>query len=150
LKQAPAMPGRRRDDVAQLDAWFGLTRQMSGHGIENDRLRFQKRQKALRTSFATDARLLEPAEGDAEISAEGIVSNGPRAELARSGVRALDVIREHRGVQTIDRVIRDINRIGFIVGRDHAQHRPENLLPRDGRMVVHVAKHSGLNEVAAV
>ena len=78
-----------------------------------------------------------------------VVPDRARAQLARGGVGALDVVREHRGVEPVDRVVGDLDRRRLALGRDHGQHRPEDLLARDRRVVVDVAEHGRLDEVAA-
>ena len=43
--------------------------------LENDRLRLEVREQALDTALASDAGLLESAEGDTEIGTKGIVTH---------------------------------------------------------------------------
>src|SRR5262249_61861902 len=75
--------------------------------IEDDRLRLQVGIHPFRAAFPSDARLLEAAEGDAEVRLEGIVPDRPRAEPSGHRVGTLRILREHRGVETVDRVVGD-------------------------------------------
>ena len=56
-----------------------------------------------------------------------------RAHAAGDGVGAVEVVGEHRGVEAVDRVVGDLDRLLLVVGRDDRQHRAEDLLARDGR-----------------
>ena len=61
---------------------------------QDDRRGLQERVQSLDASFAPDAGLLEPAEGDAEIGAERVVAHRAGAELPGHGPGAIDVVGE--------------------------------------------------------
>ena len=66
--------------------------------------------------------------------------DGPGAQLAGDGSGALDIVGEHGCVEAVDRVVGQRHRVVFVVGRDHAEHRAEDLFAGDGRLVVDVAE----------
>ena len=102
-----------------------------------------------RPAFAADARLLESAEGDAEVGSERVVADGARSELAGDLAGPVGIVSEHRSVQAVDRVVGDVDRVLLVIGGDHAQHRPEDLLLGDSGRVVDVPEDGGLDEPAA-
>ena len=118
-------------------------------GVENDRLRFQERKQAFPPPFATDAGLLEAAKRNAEIGAERIVSDRPRTQSPCGCIGTLGVMGEDRSVEAKNSVVGDLDCLCLIVGRNDRQDRPEDLLARDGGMVVDVAEHRRLYVKAA-
>ena len=64
--------------------------------------------------------------------------------------RPVDVVGEDGGVEAVDRVVGERHGVVLVVGRNHAEHRPEDLLAGDGRVVVDVAEDGRLDVVAAV
>ena len=121
-----------------------------GRLVEDDGLGLEEGHEPFLAALAADARLLEPAERDAEVGAERVVPTVPGAELAGHGTGAVGVGGEHRGVEAVDRVVGDADRVVLVGGGDHAEHRTEDLLLRDRRRVVDVAEHRRLDEPAAV
>src|SRR5262249_52022238 len=81
---------------------------------------------------------------------EGVVADGSRADSPGDRIRAFRVVRENGRVQTVDGVVRDRDRLLLALRRNDAEHRAEDLLARDGRAIVDVPKHGGLDEVAAI
>ncbi len=107
-------------------------------------------QQALDATLAADARLLEAAERHAEVGAERVVPDGARAQLPGDLAGPVDVVGEDGGVQPVDRVVGELDGVVLVVGGDHAEHGPEDLLLRDRRVVVDVGEHGGLDVVAAL
>ena len=74
----------------------------------------------------------------------------PARRFLTDAHRAEDVARPDRGGQPVVGVVGDPQRVLFVVERDDARDRPENLLARDPRGVVDVVEDRRLDEVAAV
>src|SRR5437763_6608454 len=126
------------------------SRSIGGPPFEDDGLGLEERQEAFFAALTTDARLLEPAEGHAEVRAEGVVADGAGAEPTGHLSGPVDVVREHRRVEPVDRVVGDPHRVLLVLRRDHTEDRPEDLLTTDRRAVVDVAEDRRLHVVAAV
>ena len=94
--------------------------------------------------------LLEAAERDAEVGAERVVADRAGAQLAGDVPGPLHVVGEDGRVEPVDRVVGDGDGVLLVLRRDHAQHRPEDLLLGDRRGVVDVAEDGRLNEPAPV
>src|SRR6202043_1999849 len=60
-----------------------------------------------------------------------------------------DVTGPYRGREAIDHVVGDLDRLLDGLESDGRQHRPENLLARDGHGRLHPLEHRRLDEVAA-
>src|SRR6202012_3261393 len=84
-----------------------------------------------------------------EAGTEGVVPDGAGAQLPRHLADLVDLLGENGRVQAVDGVVGDPDRILLVVGRDHREHRAEDLLLRDHRVVVHVPEHGGLDVPAA-
>src|SRR5690606_38707894 len=97
-----------------------------------------------------DSRLLEATECDREICAESVVPYRAGPQPASNGIGALRIVGEYRTVETIDRRIGDLDGLFLVCRRNDAQHRAEDFLPRDGHVVVYIAEHGRLDEIAAV
>src|SRR5882724_4188387 len=79
-----------------------------------------------------------------------VVPDGARPDLARELPGAIFVVREHRGVEPVYRVVRDRDLVLLALRRYDAQHGAEDLVAGDRRVVVHVAEDGGLDEPADV
>src|SRR3954449_12874946 len=75
-----------------------------GRLVEDHGLGLEERQQPFLAALATDARLLEPAEGHAEVGLEAVVSDGAGPDLTRDLAGAVDVGSEDRGVEAVDGV----------------------------------------------
>ena len=73
-----------------------------------------------------------------------------RTKLAGDGAGAVDVVGEHRRVEPIDGVVRDLDGVLLVGRRNHAEHRPEDLFTGNGRRVVDVAEDGRFDVVAAL
>ena len=134
-----------------MPGWCPTGRQVrAGPPFQNDGLRLEEGQQSLGATFATYARLLEPPEGDAEVRAERVVADGAGAQLPSDVPGPLDVVGEDGCVEAVDRVVGDGDRLLLVLRGNHAEHRPEDLLLRDGRGVVDVAEDGGFDEPAPV
>src|SRR5688572_21649957 len=98
---------------------FGLVK----FSVQNDSLRFKERHNAFASTFAANAGLFKAAEGDREISSQGIVADRARPDSPGSSIGAVDVVGEDRGVQAENAVIGDLDCVGFAVCWDDADHR---------------------------
>ena len=148
MRRAGRQPGlvspRIRGGRAQVGAVCG------GPTLQDDGLRLQEGVQPLGAALAADAGLLEAAERDAEVGAERVVADRARAQLAGDVPGPLHVVGEDGRVEPVDGVVGDGDGVLLVLRRDHAQHRPEDLLLRDRRGVVDVAEDGGLNEPAPV
>jgi 4,5-DOPA dioxygenase extradiol len=138
--------------IKRWSAAHGNTRGAVGVGttFEDHGLGLEEREQTFLAPFTTDARLLEAAKGHAEVGTERVVPHRARPELAGNGARPVGIVREHRRVESVDRVVGDAHRVGFVVSLDHCEDRSEDFLATDRRMVVDVAEHRRLHEVTAV
>src|SRR5258705_3533984 len=83
------------------------SRSIGGLPFEDHGLGLQEWQQALLPAFATDAGLLEPAEGHAEVRPEGVVADRAGSESAGDLAGSVDVVGEHRRVEPVDGVAGD-------------------------------------------
>src|SRR5262245_30588788 len=143
-------PGCRAAGTTAVDRDPSTSGALRNALIEDDRLRFQVGMHPFGAALPSDSRLLEAAERDAEVRLEGVVADGSRAESPGDRIGAFRVVREHGGVQAVDRVVRDLDRLLLALRRNDGEHRAEYLLARDGRAVVDVPEHGRLDEVAAI
>jgi hypothetical protein len=72
------------------------------------------------------------------------MSNRARSKLAGNRSRSVYVIGENRRVQSVHCVVGYGDGVPFVVGRDHAQHRTEDLFLRDRRGIVDVSEDGRL------
>jgi hypothetical protein len=113
--------------------------------VKQDGLGLEERQQSVYSAFAAYAGLLETAVPHVEVRLEPVVPDdaGPHPPGDLAG--PLDMVGEHGAVQTVDGVVGDPHRVVLVLGRDDGQHRAEDLLLRDHRLVVHVAEHGRLH-----
>src|SRR5262245_24614828 len=143
-------PGRCVAGTTAVDRDASTSGRLRGALIEDDRLGFQVRMDPFGAALPSDSRLLETAERDAEVRLEGVMADGSRPDSPGDRIGAFRVVREYGGVQAVDRVVRDLDRPLLALRRNDAEHRAEDLLARDGRGIVDVPEHGGLDEVAAI
>src|ERR1700733_12649762 len=118
--------------------------------LEDHELGLEEVRQALVHALAADAGLLEPAEADAEVGPHRVVPDGAGPEPSADLAGPVDVVGEHRGVEPVDGVVGDPHRVVLVGGRDHRQHRAEDLLLGDDRAVVDVAEDRRLDVPAAL
>src|SRR3990167_3451853 len=119
-------------------------------GVHKQRLGFQEGQQSLAPAFPPKARLFETAKGDAEVRADGIVTDRARPESARYLVGPVDVIGEDRVIQSVYRVVGDLDRILFAICWNHREDRPEYLFLSEGRTIVDICKDRRFDEKATL
>src|SRR4051794_26057794 len=64
--------------------------------------------------------------------------------------RALRIGAEHAAAEAVGRAVGDAHRIRVVPIGDDGEHRTEDLLLRDRRLVVDVGEHGGLDEPTPV
>mmetsp|Transcript_84144 Transcript_84144/g.265612 ORF Transcript_84144/g.265612 Transcript_84144/m.265612 type:complete len:252 (-) Transcript_84144:751-1506(-) len=96
------------------------------------------------------AALLVASEGRVRGAGGAVDHDGARAELARHGQRALGALGPDGVVEAVDRVIRDGDTLLFRLVGDDGEHGAEDLLLRNGHLVVHVREDRGLDVVAVL
>ena len=84
--------------------------------VEHDGLALEVGGQALQAALTTHARLLESAETDAEVDTEAVLAHRARPEPACDPHGAVGVVREHRGVEAVDGVVRDPDGVLFVFG----------------------------------
>ena len=78
-----------------------------GRVFEDDRLGLEVRQETFPAALTTDARLLEPAERDPKSVRKLLWPDRAGPQLTGDRTGPVDVVGEHRGVEPVDRVVRD-------------------------------------------
>src|SRR6476619_5536609 len=73
--------------------------------VENHGLGLEERQEPFLATLTADARLLETAEGHAEVGLEPVVADRAGPDLAGDGAGAVGVGGEHGRVQAVDGVV---------------------------------------------
>src|SRR5260370_36135206 len=86
--------------------------------VQDYRLGLQIWHEALAAALAPDARLLEAAESKGVRVAVRVVPDRARADLPRELPGAVLGVREHRGVESLDRGVRDRDPLLLALGRD--------------------------------
>src|SRR4029079_2109220 len=72
----------------------------------------------------------------------------PGAQLLHRPHRAEDVARPYGGGEAVITVVRDPDRVGLVVERNHRRHRSKDFLARDARRVVDGVEDRRLDEQA--
>src|SRR5215469_1181877 len=112
-------------------------------------LGFQVRQHRVRAALTADAGLLEATECDVEIHPGAVLPHGPGSDPACYAVSLLEVVREHRTVETEYRVIRQSDGLFDVAIRNDADHRTEDLFLGNRRAIVYMGKDRRFEEIAA-
>src|SRR5271154_6224965 len=99
--------------------------------VEHQGLRFEVGKQTLSAAFPADTGLLESAKGDAEVDAHLPLRNVAGADLPGDVVCTVIIVRQHRAVEAVDRVVGDADRIGLAIAGNQADHRAEDLLLGD-------------------
>ena len=118
--------------------------------LEDHRLGLEEREQPFGSPLASYPRLLEATERHSEISTECVVADRARAQLPGYVAGPVHIVGEHRGVQSVDRVVGDGDGVLLVVGGDDAEDRAEYLLLSDGGGVVDVPEHRRLDVPATV
>src|SRR6185503_16517462 len=100
--------------------------------VDADALRLQVRLEPLHPELASDAALLDAAEGAlGQSDVVGVDPDVADAQPARDADRTVEVARPHRAAEPELVVVGQPQRLGLGVEGDHRQDRPEDLLARD-------------------
>src|SRR5258706_10910967 len=90
--------------------------------------------------LATVPRLFHTAERRVRIERRAVDVELRGANAPRDAQGACDVARPHGSAESVDRVVRDANRMLFVVVRKDGAHRSEDLLLGDLHVAAHVGK----------
>src|SRR5271166_286402 len=105
--------------------------QFRGRTLEDHGFGLQERQQALGAALAADAGLLEAAKGDPEVGSKGVVAHRSRPKPSRDVNRTLQVVGEHRRIESVDRVVREFHGMVLVVRRYDGEDRTEDLFLSD-------------------
>ena len=134
-RSARARPTRPSGDV------------MAAHGYTHV-LDLGRYLKAVFPAFASGARGLHPAERLAQVAhVLAVDEDHPGLDAACQAMGLADVLGPDVGGQAVFHVVGQAQRLGFVLERDQADHRAEDLLLGDAHAVVHVGEHRGLDEL---
>lgn len=104
--------------------------------------------EAVFPAFASGARGLHPAERLAQVAhVLAVDEDHPGLDAACQAMGLADVLGPDVGGQAVFHVVGQAQRLGFVLERDQADHRAEDLLLGDAHAVVHVGEHRGLDEL---
>src|SRR5215831_11397108 len=101
------------------------------------------------SQIAAKAALFVSAEWRGRI--EGVITVDPNAsapQALRHTVREPEIARPNGGSKAVNRGVGDLDRFCRIAEANHAEHRAEDLLPRDAHVRHHIRKDGGLDEEA--
>src|SRR5688572_6134896 len=140
---APIIESATLKKAPSPDAVFAALREVYG-------LQLEVRLESLDAAFAAPARLLEAAEWHLRIDDHAVDRHAARAHAARDLVTALRVRRVDGAVQAVHRAVRLLDGVVEILVRDERHDGPEDFLARSRHLLIDVAEHGRLDEVAAV
>src|SRR3954468_25094052 len=115
---------------------------------DRDGLRPGEREQPLEALLAAVAGEPPAAEWELDAAArpEGVDEDLAGLELARERVRLADVARPHSRDEPVPRRVRERGRLVDVAKRNHAQHRPEDLVLRERRVGRDVDEQGRLEE----
>src|SRR6202008_1062959 len=100
--------------------------------------------------FAPKAGLLESTERRKRLIIQAVDEHAAGDNLRGYPVGARAISREHVGMQSIDGVVRQRDRVLFVVIGDHRQYRSEDLLACNGHLIADVTEHRRPDKVAVL
>src|SRR5205085_9933999 len=109
---------------------------------DEDALRLEIELERLEPELAAEAGLLVAAERDPRKGGVRHVDpDRPGFDAARDAVAARRIARPHGRHQPVADVVRNANRVLFVLERDHSDDRPEDLLLRDRHGALDLGEH---------